>query len=259
MHMLRTALRYDDGPVALRYPRGRGRRRARCPRGREPIAIGTGEILREGDARRTAGPAVALIGYGSGVGKALERRRAPRRRTASPSRSPTRASPSRSTPAWWPSWRPSTTCSSPSRRACSPVASARPSGRRSTRPARAAADPPRRAARPLRHPRRAGAPARGGRLHRASGSPSASPLSHRRPPRATAARSPPLAVEAEPPPAPSAWNRSSPGGGPAAPPSTTCPGTRLGDRSGRTDGGGPRPSGRRRRPRPGRRERAGRV
>ncbi|MEA2151837.1 MAG: 1-deoxy-D-xylulose-5-phosphate synthase, partial [Solirubrobacteraceae bacterium] len=35
------------------------------------IAIGTGEILREGGAGETAGRRVALIGYGSGVGKAL--------------------------------------------------------------------------------------------------------------------------------------------------------------------------------------------
>ena len=33
VHMLRTALLYDDGPVALRYPRGRGGRRAAARRG----------------------------------------------------------------------------------------------------------------------------------------------------------------------------------------------------------------------------------
>jgi 1-deoxy-D-xylulose-5-phosphate synthase len=78
--MLRTALEYDDGPIALRYPRGEG---TGVPLPSEPqaIAIGTGEILREAEAAppsaRTgdtvaAGPArVALIGYGSGVGKAL--------------------------------------------------------------------------------------------------------------------------------------------------------------------------------------------
>jgi len=69
-HMLHTALRYDDGPIALRYPRGEG---VGVPLPDQPrtIPIGRGEILRE------AGPAaparrVALIGYGSGVGKALE-------------------------------------------------------------------------------------------------------------------------------------------------------------------------------------------
>ena len=101
VHMLHTALSYDDGPVALRYPRGEG---TGVPLPKEPhaIAIGTGEILRE--AGRTgsglgegatattgataeaeshsttipstplarAGRRVALVGYGSGVGKALE-------------------------------------------------------------------------------------------------------------------------------------------------------------------------------------------
>jgi 1-deoxy-D-xylulose-5-phosphate synthase len=61
--LLHTALRYDDGPFALRYPRGEGvgvgLSEARA------IPIGTGEVLRYGER-------VALIGYGTGVGKALE-------------------------------------------------------------------------------------------------------------------------------------------------------------------------------------------
>jgi 1-deoxy-D-xylulose-5-phosphate synthase len=101
VHMLRTALLYDDGPIALRYPRGEG---VGVPLPKEPraIAIGTGEILREaGGALASAegapdahapseheaaenagippttplarsGRRVALVGYGSGVGKALE-------------------------------------------------------------------------------------------------------------------------------------------------------------------------------------------
>ena len=64
VHMLHTALRYDDGPVALRYPRGEGVG-VPLPSTPEPIEIGTGEILREGER-------VALLGYGTGVGKALE-------------------------------------------------------------------------------------------------------------------------------------------------------------------------------------------
>jgi 1-deoxy-D-xylulose-5-phosphate synthase len=64
VHMLRTALTYDDGPVALRYPRGEGVG-IQLPTRPMSIAIGTGEILREGDR-------VALLGYGTGVGKALE-------------------------------------------------------------------------------------------------------------------------------------------------------------------------------------------
>ena len=64
IHMLRTALLHDDGPVALRYPRGEGVG-VPLPATPKPIEIGTGEILREGER-------VALLGYGSGVEKALE-------------------------------------------------------------------------------------------------------------------------------------------------------------------------------------------
>jgi 1-deoxy-D-xylulose-5-phosphate synthase len=63
VHMLHTALLSDDGPVALRYPRGEAVG-VELPRTPEAIPIGTGEILREGDR-------VALLGYGTGVGKAL--------------------------------------------------------------------------------------------------------------------------------------------------------------------------------------------
>jgi 1-deoxy-D-xylulose-5-phosphate synthase len=62
--MLRTALTYDGGPVALRYPRGEGVGVA-MPRTVSPIEIGRGEVLREGDR-------VAIVGYGTGVQKALE-------------------------------------------------------------------------------------------------------------------------------------------------------------------------------------------
>jgi 1-deoxy-D-xylulose-5-phosphate synthase len=71
VHMLRTALSYDDGPIALRYPRGAGTG-ARLPSEARAIPIGTGEILREGPVGAAVGRRVALIGYGSGVGKALE-------------------------------------------------------------------------------------------------------------------------------------------------------------------------------------------
>lgn len=64
VRMLHTALRYDDGPVALRYPRGEAVG-VPLPADPEPIEIGTGEVLREG-AR------VAIVGYGTGVQKALE-------------------------------------------------------------------------------------------------------------------------------------------------------------------------------------------
>ncbi len=69
VHMLRTALLFD-GPIAMRYPRGEGTGVA-LPAEPQPIVIGTGEILREGGAGETAGRRVALIGYGSGVGKSL--------------------------------------------------------------------------------------------------------------------------------------------------------------------------------------------
>jgi 1-deoxy-D-xylulose-5-phosphate synthase len=69
VHMLRTALEYDDGPIALRYPRGEGTGAA-LPEEGVALPIGTGEILREA-AGGNAGRRVALIGYGTGVGKAL--------------------------------------------------------------------------------------------------------------------------------------------------------------------------------------------
>ncbi|HZV75732.1 MAG TPA: 1-deoxy-D-xylulose-5-phosphate synthase [Conexibacter sp.] len=66
VHMLHTALTYDDGPVALRYPRGEALG-VPLPDAPRAIPIGTGELLREGSDSR-----VALLGYGSGVAKALE-------------------------------------------------------------------------------------------------------------------------------------------------------------------------------------------
>jgi len=59
VHMLHTALLHDDGPIALRYPRGEGEGVA-LPRHPEAIEIGRGELLSEGER-------VALLGYGYGV------------------------------------------------------------------------------------------------------------------------------------------------------------------------------------------------
>jgi 1-deoxy-D-xylulose-5-phosphate synthase len=70
VHMLHTALRYDDGPVALRYPRGTGTG-VPLPERPQALEIGTGEILREAEVA-AGGTRVALLGYGSGVAKALE-------------------------------------------------------------------------------------------------------------------------------------------------------------------------------------------
>ena len=74
VQMLHTALIYDDGPIALRYPRGEGIG-VELPAQPRAIAIGSGEILLESNppgAVSAPGRRVALIGYGSGVGKALE-------------------------------------------------------------------------------------------------------------------------------------------------------------------------------------------
>jgi 1-deoxy-D-xylulose-5-phosphate synthase len=61
--MLRTALLYDDGPIAIRYPRGSAVG-VELPEEPTPITIGRGEILAEGGR-------AALIGYGTGVQIAL--------------------------------------------------------------------------------------------------------------------------------------------------------------------------------------------
>jgi 1-deoxy-D-xylulose-5-phosphate synthase len=74
VHMLRTAISYDDGPIALRYPRGAGTG-VELPAQPRALEIGTGEILIEPHppgASASMGRRVALIGYGSGVGKSLE-------------------------------------------------------------------------------------------------------------------------------------------------------------------------------------------
>jgi 1-deoxy-D-xylulose-5-phosphate synthase len=64
VHMLHTSLLHDEGPVALRYPRGTAEGAPLPPRP-EAIAIGTGEVLRQGER-------VALVGYGYGVQVCLQ-------------------------------------------------------------------------------------------------------------------------------------------------------------------------------------------
>jgi 1-deoxy-D-xylulose-5-phosphate synthase len=64
VHMLRTALAHDEGPIALRYPRGAAEGVA-LPERVSEIPIGTGDLLQEGER-------VALLGYGYGVSVALE-------------------------------------------------------------------------------------------------------------------------------------------------------------------------------------------
>jgi 1-deoxy-D-xylulose-5-phosphate synthase len=63
VNMLHTALVYDDGPVALRYPRGEAEG-VELPLRPAPIEIGRGELLQEGET-------VAFLGYGYGVSVAL--------------------------------------------------------------------------------------------------------------------------------------------------------------------------------------------
>ena len=63
VHMLHTAISHD-GPAALRYPRGAAAG-VDLPAEPEKIPIGTGETLRNGER-------IALIGYGSGVGIAVD-------------------------------------------------------------------------------------------------------------------------------------------------------------------------------------------
>ena len=71
VHMLHTAVLHDQGPIAMRYPRGEA---VGVPIPQEPkaIPIGVGELLRERPADADEGPRVALLGYGTGVAKALE-------------------------------------------------------------------------------------------------------------------------------------------------------------------------------------------
>jgi 1-deoxy-D-xylulose-5-phosphate synthase len=63
VHMLRTALAHDDGPIAFRYPRGAAEG-APMPDAPKQVEIGKGEMLLPGDR-------VALLGYGFGVQVAL--------------------------------------------------------------------------------------------------------------------------------------------------------------------------------------------
>jgi 1-deoxy-D-xylulose-5-phosphate synthase len=61
--MLHTAVVYDGGPIALRYPRGEGEG-VPIPTRPRAIDIGRGEVLREGER-------IAFLGYGYGVPLAL--------------------------------------------------------------------------------------------------------------------------------------------------------------------------------------------
>ncbi len=58
--MVVTGVNYTDGPIAMRYPRGSGIGVPLMEEGWEPLPIGKGEILRNGDD-------ILLVGYGSMV------------------------------------------------------------------------------------------------------------------------------------------------------------------------------------------------
>lgn len=64
VRMMRTAVMHEEGPIAIRYPRGNAMG-VDMPAEPEVLEVGTGEILHEGRG-------VALVGYGSGVQKSLD-------------------------------------------------------------------------------------------------------------------------------------------------------------------------------------------
>ena len=63
--MVVTGINYTDGPIAMRYPRGNGYGVPLMEEGWEPLPIGKGEILRQGDD-------VLLVAYGSMVYPAMQ-------------------------------------------------------------------------------------------------------------------------------------------------------------------------------------------
>ncbi len=63
--MVITGIEHTDGPIALRYPRGSGIGVPLMEEGWEPLPIGTGEILRNGDD-------LLLLGYGSMVYSSMQ-------------------------------------------------------------------------------------------------------------------------------------------------------------------------------------------
>jgi len=63
--MLVTGIEYTDGAIAMRYPRGNGYGVPLMEEGWEPLPIGKGEILRQGDD-------LLLLGYGSMVYPAMQ-------------------------------------------------------------------------------------------------------------------------------------------------------------------------------------------
>jgi 1-deoxy-D-xylulose-5-phosphate synthase len=63
--MVVTGINHTTGPIAMRFPRGNGYGVPLMEEGWEPLEIGKGEILRQGDD-------VLLLGYGTMVNPALQ-------------------------------------------------------------------------------------------------------------------------------------------------------------------------------------------
>ncbi|HEY9816998.1 MAG TPA: 1-deoxy-D-xylulose-5-phosphate synthase, partial [Candidatus Obscuribacterales bacterium] len=63
--MVVTGVNYTDGPIAMRYPRGNGLGVPLMEEGWEPLPIGKGEVLRQGDD-------LLMLGYGSMVQTAMQ-------------------------------------------------------------------------------------------------------------------------------------------------------------------------------------------
>jgi 1-deoxy-D-xylulose-5-phosphate synthase len=63
--MVVTGIRHTEGPIALRYPRGNGYGAALMEEGWEPLLIGKGEILRNGEE-------LLIVAYGSMVYPAMQ-------------------------------------------------------------------------------------------------------------------------------------------------------------------------------------------
>ena len=65
VHMVATAAAHDEGPIAIRYPRGEGVGVEMPERG-EPLPIGKGRMVREGGTR------IAILSLGARLGEALK-------------------------------------------------------------------------------------------------------------------------------------------------------------------------------------------
>ena len=164
VHMLRTALAYDDGPIAFRYPRGAAEG-APMPDAPKEIEIGKGEFLLPGER-------VALLGYGYGVQVGLRAAEILREHGLEPTVADARfAKPldGELIEKLAAEHELLVTIEENVLPGRLRLRRARARRGRIRRRLRARPGPADRPARPLRHPRQARAAARGGRLHRRGG------------------------------------------------------------------------------------------